>query len=417
LDNSTGVVTDVPVYLNAPVIRQVANDGTAVILVTSADDLFQEKVPGVISLWRPGMDPRPLYSETFVSGVSLSATSGMLAVESVAKVGGDGGARKLLVINIQTGERIELANMPSGVYSGAYLSQASWDTGGVNLIYRSFDDSGQPASIVLWNAGTREFRTLAASSEGFAGAAISGDGSVAWAVTQSNRLLRIDVASGAAAEILPPLGAVSGVDEQGVPGSAVFIRGRGFTKDQQALDGATVLPQVDVAADGYWVQIPWEYNSQPAVPRTITLRAPDNPFETVAHVAIRSFLGPQFAVNADGRVKAAHQDFLSLVTPDNPAHPNETVHVYMIGLGLLDQPLATGQPGPSSPPAKPLATVACDLGKPPALEVSFAAYAAGLIGIYQVDVIMPDTLADAMPQLRCSADGVLAAGPFVTSSR
>jgi uncharacterized protein (TIGR03437 family) len=417
LDNSTGVVTDVPVYLNAPVIRQVANDGTAVILVTSADDLFQEKVPGVISLWRPGMDPRPLYSETFVSGVSLSATSGMLAVESVAKVGGDGGARKLLVINIQTGERIELANMPSGVYSGAYLSQASWDTGGVNLIYRSFDDSGQPASIVLWNAGTREFRTLAASSEGFAGAAISGDGSVAWAVTQSNRLLRIDVASGAAAEILPPLGAVSGVDEQGVPGSAVFIRGRGFTKDQQALDGATVLPQVDVAADGYWVQIPWEYNGQPAVPRTITLRAPDNPFETVAHIVIRSFLGPQFAVNADGRVKAAHQDFSSLVTPDNPAHPDETVHVYMIGLGLLDQPLATGQPGPSAPPAKPLATVACDLGKPPALEVSFAAYAAGLIGIYQVDVIMPDTLADAMPQLRCSADGVLAAGPFVTSSR
>jgi uncharacterized protein (TIGR03437 family) len=417
LDSVTGAITDVPVFQYAPVIRQVANDGTAVILVTSADDLFQEKVPGVLSLWRPGVDPRPLYSETFVSGVSLSAMGGMLALESVAQLGADGGERKLLVINTQTGERMTVATMPSGMFSASYLSQASWDASGANLIYRAFDDRGQPSSIALWNSMTRETRTLVSSSEGFASAAISGDGRVAWAVTQSNRLLRIDAASGAAAEILPPLGAVFGVDEQGVPGSAVFIRGKGFTKDQQALDGATVLPQVDVTAEGYWAQIPWEYNNQPTVPRTVTLRAPNNPFETLAHISIRSFLGPQFAVNADGRVKAVHQDFSSLVTPDNPAHPVETVHVYMIGLGLLDQPLATGQPGPSAPPAKPLATVACDLGKPPTLNVPFVAYAAGLIGIYQVDVTMPDTLADAMPQLRCFVGGVLAAGPFVTSSR
>ena len=409
LDIATGVVTNVPVDQFAPVIRQVANDGTAVILVTSPADKQQQAIPGALSRWLPGSEPRPIYAETFVAGISLSATGGMLAIETAARTGADAGERNLLVIDTNTGERTLVAPLPAGGWSGLYVSQAAWDTSGTNLIYRAFDDRGQPASIAIWSAATRQSRTLATHDEGFASIAISGDGGTVWAATQSNRVLRIDAAKGATDEVLPPLGVVTSVDQIGVPGSAVLLRGSGFTKTQQAFDGSTILPQSDISTDGYWAQIPWEYNAGPATPRTVTVRIPGNPFESIAHVSIHTILQPDFAYVSAGRgyLKAAHDDFSSLVTTGNPARPGETIHVYMTGLGPLDQPLATGQPGPFSPPAKPLAPVTCQFFGGPSLDVPFADYAAGMIGIYQVDVTMPDMLPDKnQTDFRCSAAGV-----------
>jgi hypothetical protein len=65
-------------------------------------------------------------------------------------------------------------------------------------------------------------------------------------------------------EILAPLGSITvGADGSGVPGSAILIRGVGFTKTHMALDGDIQLPLVDAVPEGLWVQIPWEYASSP----------------------------------------------------------------------------------------------------------------------------------------------------------
>jgi uncharacterized protein (TIGR03437 family) len=403
LDRTTGVITDAPGSPFGPPIRDIANDGAAVLLITPDSDPGEVYAPGVLSLWRPGSDPQPIYSESRIAAAALSANGGMVALET----GSDGTQRKLLVLNTQTGERIRVATLASGVRGYFSLSNARWDSNGVNLLYLT------PNGVNLWNAVTHETRVSTSSDEGFVSAALSADATIAWALTQNNRLLRIDVASGATQEVLPPLGNAPQVNSTGVPGSAIFLRGKGFTKDQYALDGTAVLPLVDATSDGYWVQIPWEYTSIPSGNRNVVLRVQNNPFETVAHVPFTPSLAPQFAtiIEASGYpiVKAVHEDFGSLVTSDNPARTGETLHIYMTGLGPLDQPLATGQPGPSSPPAKPRAPVDCALGTT-SVNVPFTAYAAGMIGIYQIDVTMPDTLPGGSPQLKCRVDGLLAAG-------
>jgi uncharacterized protein (TIGR03437 family) len=261
---------------------------------------------------------------------------------------------------------------------------------------------------------------LATNTEGFGSAAISGDGRVVWAVTQLNRLLRIDVGSSSADEVLPPLGGVRSVVGIGVPGSALQLQGQGFTRDQQAFDGTTILPLADATPSSYWLEIPWEYAGDSR--RTILLRSPKNPFETTADISILSGVVPQFARVADKNVgpnvvKAVHQDFSTLVDSSNPARPGETIHVYMTGLGALDRPVATGVPAPFSPLARPLATVGCELLQHPgALTVPLVAYAGGLIGVYQVDVTMPDVLGDQAATLRCTANGTGDVGNLPTTS-
>src|SRR5258708_37334433 len=67
LDAATGATADVPVDLFArPVMRELANDGTALLLITPPKDPTQFTAPGTLALWKPGSDPRSLYSENRV---------------------------------------------------------------------------------------------------------------------------------------------------------------------------------------------------------------------------------------------------------------------------------------------------------------------------------------------------------------
>jgi uncharacterized protein (TIGR03437 family) len=409
LDRTTGAVTDAPGGQWGPPVREVANDGTAVLLLTPADDPGQQRAPGGLNLWRPGSGPQPIYSDASVAGVAFSATGGMVALET----GFDGTQRNLIVLNTQTGERIPIATLASGVHGYSMLSQPNWDASGVNLLYLTSN------SVNLWNAVTRETRKLVSNDEGFTSDALSADATIAWAVTQANRVLRIDVTAGTTEEILPPLSSAPQVNQTGVPGSAIFLRAQGFTTEQHAFDGVTELPLADTAPDGFWLQVPWEYTSIPLGIRDVVVRTRNNPFEAVASVRFTPSLGPQFAsiVDTSGTpiIKAVHQDFSALVTTARPARPGETLHVYMIGLGPLDQPIATGAPGPFSPPAKPLGAVTCDQGKSATLNVPFAAYAAGMVGIYQVDVTLPDSLPNGYTNLNCRIGGLLANGQLPVS--
>jgi uncharacterized protein (TIGR03437 family) len=414
LDAATGATADVPVDLFArPVMREVANDGTALLLITQPKDPTQFNAPGTLALWKPGSDPRPLYSENRVFSPTISATGGRIAFEAVGGVGPNDGQRTLMVLDTQTEELIPVASMPPKHYRATFESFAKpvWDAGGTKLIYRTFDDQAQPVAISLWDAGTRESRVALTSSEGFLGAVISGDGRVIWAVTSTNRLLRLDLFTGLTDEMLSPLGSITrGADGDGVPGSAVLIRGTGFTKTQIAIDGDFKLPLVDAVPEGLWVQIPWEYASFPVGIHKALIRSQNNPFEGLVNITMMPGIEPHFAtwndpVSGIAYAKAAHQDFGSLVTPLSPAHRGETVHVYLTGLGPLDQTLPTGTPGPLSPLAHPLAPLTCSLGNnlSQSLQIPYLGYAAGLIGIYQADISIPDDAPDGNPTLFCTA--------------
>ncbi len=422
----TGAIADVPVdFLARPVVREVANDGTALILITAPDDPTQFNGPATLSLWKPGSDPRPIYSENRVYGPTISANGGRVAFEAVVAGGPDDNQRTLVVVDTQTGERLSIASMPPSNYRATLgsFSQPAWDANGTKLVYRTFDDQAQPVAISLWDAVSGCSLVLATSSEGFSRAVISGDGTIVWAVTNANRLLRLDLSTGVTDEILPPLGS-GGADVGGVPGSALLIRGVGFnadqTTDQTAFDGDFQLPIVDVSPEGLWVQVPWEYASLPPAAHKFLIRSKDNPFDAVANVAVTPQAVPNIVRWNDpdtgmAYAKAVHQDFQSLVGPSSPARPGETVHVYLTGLGPLDQPLPTGAAGPLNPLLHPVTPLLCRLGtnlREP-LQMPYLGYAVGLIGFYQADLTIPSDASDGSAPLYCTVSD---AGGISTSS-
>jgi uncharacterized protein (TIGR03437 family) len=186
------------------------------------------------------------------------------------------------------------------------------------------------------------------------------------------------------------------------------------------------LPLVDVVPEGLWVQIPWEYASSSSGIHKVLIRSQNNPFEGVVNVGLTPRIAPHIATFEDpatlhSYAKAVHEDYQSLVTPSSPARPGEIVHLYLTGLGPLDQAVPTGAPGPSSPLAHPLAALNCSLGVPfSPLQMPGLFYAPAMIGIYQADLIVPDNAPDGTPTLYCStsdANGMLiTAAPLSTTS-
>jgi uncharacterized protein (TIGR03437 family) len=430
LDAATGAIADVPVDLFArPVVREISNDGTALLLITPPKDPQQYTSPGVLSLWKPGSDPLPIYSENRVASPTISAGGGRVAFEAVVEGGSDDDQRTLIVLDTQTGERLSIASMPSRDYRAGPESFAKpvWDANGSKLIYRTFDDQAQPNAISLWDSGSRTSRVVLTSPEGFASAVISGDGAIIWAVTSANRLLRLDLSTGLTDEVLSPLGSSTrGAESAGVPGSAILIRGVGFTKTQLALDGDLQLPLVDATPEGLWVQIPWEYASLSGGVHKLLIRSQNNPFEGVVNVGLALGVEPHLAPWEDPATgkpyaKAVHDDFRSLVTPSSPARPGETIHVYLTGLGPLDQSLPTGAAGPLAPLARPVARLRCSLGSidAPLLQMPDLVYAVGMVGIYQAELIIPDNAPQGTPSLYCvtnEANGVRVTGASLSTT-
>lgn len=97
------------------------------------------------------------------------------------------------------------------------------------------------------------------------------------------------------------------------------------------------------------------------------------------------------------------------VTPDNPAQPGEAVTLWAAGLGMLDSfaekgtGLQAGTPNPQSDtPVQ--APVAATVNGAPA-EVLSATLPEGSIGIYEVRVLLPSSLAAGNATLTISQDG------------
>jgi uncharacterized protein (TIGR03437 family) len=82
-----------------------------------------------------------------------------------------------------------------------------------------------------------------------------------------------------------------------------------------------------------------------------------------------------------------HADY-SLVTIKSPAQPDETVQVFLTGLGAVTPALSDGAAAPSDSLVKASSTIAADVNGKSA-TVAFAGLAPGLAGLYQVNVTIP----------------------------
>jgi uncharacterized protein (TIGR03437 family) len=82
------------------------------------------------------------------------------------------------------------------------------------------------------------------------------------------------------------------------------------------------------------------------------------------------------------------------ITPQNPAHPGETILLYLTGLGDVDPPVADGMPAPLSPLTyaltQPVAVVDGEQ-----TTVGFAGLTPTIVGLYAITVTIPSDIAPA----------------------
>ena len=104
---------------------------------------------------------------------------------------------------------------------------------------------------------------------------------------------------------------------------------------------------------------------------------------------------------------AAHEDFSGLITSDRPARAGEVIHAYGSGFGPVTEPPRTGEPASASPLSVLVDKIQCELGMGAdnvPLQVLFAGLAPGMIGVYQIDLRMPEQLTGTAAILGCSSD-------------
>jgi uncharacterized protein (TIGR03437 family) len=273
-----------------------------------------------------------------------------------------------------------------------------FDDSGTTVMYVNSPSAGLTPQVYLWDVGgPPPGRQIATAPDGIGEAILSGSAQVVFAATLNNRLLRIDVASGAIRELsgrVPVVASwfspVIGMPNQSAPGSLMQANGSGLA-DVEA------TPSVNIGGVEAFVlsgapaqvtfQIPWDIPlpNPDCAPQALSFGVVSNPvFSGGAFLSLCStspfFISP-----------AIHQDFHGAVTQQDSAAPGEILHFYMIGLGPVSPPGQTGQMASGNPLqyAEPVSCALEDSGNVAATNVvtpSFAGLAPGLIGVYQLDL-------------------------------
>jgi uncharacterized protein (TIGR03437 family) len=110
--------------------------------------------------------------------------------------------------------------------------------------------------------------------------------------------------------------------------------------------------------------------------------------------------------NGDGTVTAAGSDV--------PAPAGTVIQLFASGLGALDPQVATGAPAPATPLSQATLPITATVAGLPA-DVQYAGAAPGLVGLYQVNVLIPANVSPGPAGLTLNAGGnVSQDGVYIT---
>jgi len=146
-------------------------------------------------------------------------------------------------------------------------------------------------------------------------------------------------------------------------------------------------PLFFVSAGEVNFQVPWELagaGQTSVTPISGTLTG------TPVEIQIAPFAPAIFSINAQGTGQGAITDSsYKVVDSSNPAVAGATiVLIYATGLGAVTNQPASGGPSPADPLARTTTTPAVMIGGAPA-AVQFSGLAPGLVGVYQVNALVP----------------------------
>jgi uncharacterized protein (TIGR03437 family) len=209
-------------------------------------------------------------------------------------------------------------------------------------------------------------------------------------------------------QIVPPAIAAKGVvnaasfTPQVSPGSLASIFGSNFTGTGLQASAALPLPDslggVSVKVNGKSApllyvnsnqvnfQIPWATATGSA---SISLSV-NGVGSNAVNVPVLAAAPGLFSFSS-GRAIVQNQD-LTLNSPSHPAKVGSTITAYLTGSGAVSPAVTDGAPAPSSPLSKVTASSSAAIGSVSA-QVSFAGLAPGFVGLLQVNIVVPASLA------------------------
>jgi uncharacterized protein (TIGR03437 family) len=206
--------------------------------------------------------------------------------------------------------------------------------------------------------------------------------------------------------------AASGDSSALAPGSLASMYGSGLTPSigiantfpvPAVLGGASVsvngvaAPLLYAGPNQINFQVPFEASGSATVTATAGGVQTGTKIVPLASAAPGIFLLPQgwaAALNADNSVNGA----------SNAAAAGAAIAVYVTGLGAVSPPVATGTPAPTTSLSRVNAAVTATIGGMPA-TVLFAGLAPGYVGLYQVNIMVPQLASGNYP-LQISAGSV-----------
>jgi hypothetical protein len=237
----------------------------------------------------------------------------------------------------------------------------------------------------LWLIGGdgADARAITREADGVRTGVLSGDGRVAYALTNGGRLLRVETGTGAVTELLGRTPWLAPFEHELVAGSANVIPGSGLQEAWLVTADMQILPVLAAEPERLVVYAGPNLNPGREV-RVRVVAAGGAPFQArldyVAKIVARR--PRQFGA-------AIHENWDRTVWQEDPARAGEVIHFYATGLGPLTR-LPRCYHGGVIPG--------------PETEVLYVGPAPGFIGFWQLDLRMPQTGEPVLPLL-CQFEG------------
>ncbi len=168
--------------------------------------------------------------------------------------------------------------------------------------------------------------------------------------------------------------------------------------------GGVPAPLIFVSANQINFQVPFEVPAGSSAAIVVTTSGGASPavFAQMADYGLGVFTYARTASAIDPII--VHGSTNQLVTPSNPAAPNEALVVYATGVGKLSNAPRSGVGAPSGPLAIAVDTPSVTVNSVPA-SVLFAGLTPGFIGLVQINIQLPGSLPSGSLPLAISFPG------------
>jgi len=203
--------------------------------------------------------------------------------------------------------------------------------------------------------------------------------------------------------------------------ATVFGKNLSLVTGTELPGGATLYKGISVIVEGRQVpllavsnaggqeqinfQVPFELGAPAKVRVEVNNNGSVATVENVPVLRVQPGIFEYTPPGSSARYAAAVKLDGSVVGPTNPVSRGEVVSVFLTGMGPVLPVLRTGEPGPANPPAVTWLQPTVAVGAI-AAEVSFSGYAPGFLGLYQVNIVIPDAAPTGAANLDVVVDGV-----------